>query len=58
MRDRAIKHSLIPALLLLAFAPGARAAGTFADADARVADIDWFITQIETHYAYLPERRG
>ena len=31
-------------------------AGNFPGADERVADIDWLITQIETRYAYLPER--
>jgi C-terminal processing protease CtpA/Prc len=56
MQARAITHSLVPALLLLAIAPGARAADAFAGAEARAADIDWLITQIETRYAYLPER--
>ena len=50
-----INHSLFAALLV-AFATCARAAGTFASADDRAADIDWLITQIETRYAYLPER--
>jgi C-terminal processing protease CtpA/Prc len=50
-----IKHSLFAALMV-AFATCARAAGTFAGADDRAADIDWLITQIETRYAYLPER--
>ncbi len=50
-------HSIsLYAALLFAFATYARAAGTFAGADERVADIDWLITQIETRYAYLPER--
>jgi C-terminal processing protease CtpA/Prc len=55
MRIRSIKHSLFAALLL-AFATCGQAAGTFAGADDRAADIDWLITQIETRYAYLPER--
>lgn len=50
-----IKHSLCAALLF-AFATYARAAGNLPGADERVADIDWLITQIETRYAYLPER--
>jgi carboxyl-terminal processing protease len=50
-----MKHSSF-VLLLFAFATCARAAGNFADADERVSDIDWLITQIETKYAYLPER--
>jgi C-terminal processing protease CtpA/Prc len=56
MQAWAIKNSLVPALLLLAIGSGARAADAFAGADARVADIDWLITQLETRYAYLPER--
>ena len=56
MREQAIRLFFVPALLLLAFAPGARAADAFAGADARAADIDWLITRIETRYAYLPER--
>lgn len=54
-RIRSIKPSLFAALWF-AFATCARAAGTFASADDRAADIDWLITQIETRYAYLPER--
>jgi len=50
------KHLLLAALLLCACAAVSRAAGPFPGADERVADIDWFITQIETRYAYLPER--
>jgi len=50
-----INHSLFAALLV-AFATCAPAAGTFAGADDRAADIDWLITQIETRYAYLSER--
>jgi C-terminal processing protease CtpA/Prc len=55
LRSRSIKHSLFVALWF-AFATCGRAAGTFAGADDRAADIDWLIAQIETHYAYLPER--
>jgi len=55
IRSLSIKHSLFAALLF-AFATCAQAAGTFAGADDRAADIDWLITQIETRYAYLPER--
>ena len=55
MRKRSLKHFLFAALLF-AFATGERAAGALADVDDRAADIDWLITQIETRYAYLPER--
>jgi hypothetical protein len=51
-----IKHIFVPALLLSLFATPSRAADTFADANARAADIEWLIGQIETRYAYLPER--
>ena len=56
MKTQPIRHLLVPALVLFAFATGARAADAFAGADARVADIDWLIAQIETRYAYLPQR--
>jgi carboxyl-terminal processing protease len=56
MLAKPIKHSLVPALLLLVYSAAIRAADPFVDAEARVADIDWLITQIETRYAYLPER--
>jgi peptidase S41-like protein/PDZ domain-containing protein len=49
-------RSIGAALGLLAFAGGARSADAFAGADARAADIDWLISQIESRYAYLPER--
>jgi C-terminal processing protease CtpA/Prc len=52
---RSLKQLLFAASLF-ALAAASRAAGTFAGADDRVADIDWLITQIETRYAYLPER--
>jgi carboxyl-terminal processing protease len=55
MRSRFIKHSLFAAMLF-AWTMHAWAAEQFANADERVADIDWLITQIETRYAYLPER--
>jgi C-terminal processing protease CtpA/Prc len=55
LRNHSIKHSLFAALLFT-FATCVRAAGTFAGAEDRAADIDWLITQIETRYAYLPER--
>lgn len=55
MRSTSIKHTLFAALLF-AFATCGRAAGTFAGADDRAADIAWLIEQIETRYAYLPER--
>jgi carboxyl-terminal processing protease len=50
-----IKQSSLAALLLV-LAAHAQPAATFADADERVADLSWLITQIETRYAYLPER--
>jgi len=53
--SRSIKYTLFAALLC-AFATCVRAAGTFASADDRAADIDCLITPIETRYAYLPER--
>jgi len=55
LRRPSITHSLFAALLC-AFATCARAAGDLPGADERAADIDWLITQIETRYAYLPER--
>jgi C-terminal processing protease CtpA/Prc len=55
LRSHSMKHALFAALLV-AFATCGRAAGTFADEGDRAADIDWLITQIETRYAYLPER--
>jgi carboxyl-terminal processing protease len=55
LRNHSIGHSLFAALLF-ALAACARAAGPFAGADERVADIDWLITQVGTRYAYLPER--
>jgi carboxyl-terminal processing protease len=55
MQRRALTHLLVPALLVLFALPG-RAAETFANADARAADIDWLIGQVETRYAYLPVR--
>ena len=42
-------------LLLCAFASHASAA-EFPGPDARAADIGWLVDQIETRYAYLPER--
>jgi C-terminal processing protease CtpA/Prc len=42
--------------LLCAFATQSHAAETPVSPAARVADIDWLIGQIETRYAYLPQR--
>jgi C-terminal processing protease CtpA/Prc len=51
-----IKPLIASLLLLLAFTPPSRAVDELPDADARSADVDWLITQIESRYAYLPQR--
>jgi len=54
MRRQTIRYLFLS--LLSGFAACSRAADTPVTAQARVADIDWLISQVETRYAYLPQR--